>query len=71
MSESRVRENRTHGSIGGRWGGAAHGTTEHTPARETDGTEPVYLQAHQTSGLPHILGRWWPDPETLLGTRGS
>jgi hypothetical protein len=41
MSESRVRENRMHGSIGGRWGGDAHGETEHAPTRETGGTEPV------------------------------
>jgi hypothetical protein len=41
MSESRVRENRMHGSIGGRWGGDAHGETEHAPGRETTGTEPA------------------------------
>jgi hypothetical protein len=28
MSESRVRENRMHGSIGGRWRGRSHGVTE-------------------------------------------
>ena len=41
MSESRVRENRTHGSIGGRWGGNAHGETEPAPSGETRRIEPV------------------------------
>jgi hypothetical protein len=43
MSESRVRENRMHGSIGGCWGGDDHGEPEYAPDRETGGTEPGHL----------------------------
>ena len=46
MSESRVRENRTHGLIGGRWGGRRHGETERALDRETGGTEPVRPAGH-------------------------
>jgi hypothetical protein len=41
MSESRVRENRMHGSIGGRWPDDDHGETEHAPPGEIRRTEPV------------------------------
>jgi hypothetical protein len=40
-----VRENRTHGSIGGRWGGDAHGETETAPPGKPDGLSPSDLQA--------------------------
>jgi hypothetical protein len=50
-SESRVRENRMHGSIGGCWGG------NHDPGRdgrETLGPAPdAGILGGRTSGLPH------------------
>ena len=54
MSESRVRENRMHGSIGGCWGGGDQGEPEHAPGRKTGGTEPGRpTAASRTSGLPY------------------
>jgi hypothetical protein len=68
MSESRVRENRTHGSIGGRW---RHGTNLRGPlvpgrcAEKRHHNGPVGTSTaatnRQASGLPHhgsIGGRW-------------
>jgi hypothetical protein len=40
-----VRENRTHGSIGGRWPDDAHGETEHAPDGKPDGLSPPDLPA--------------------------
>jgi hypothetical protein len=54
-----VRENRTHGSIGGRWGGNAHGETETAPVwgNPPDRARPTYKR-HRTSGLPHHTSEW-------------
>ena len=56
MSESRVPENGTHGSIGGRWGGRSHGVTESMhPTGKPAGLSP--------SDLPELLNQ---RPTSLL-----
>ena len=55
MSESRVPENGTHGSIGGRWGSV---TDDDRDERETFGPAlDVGVTDYRTSGLPHRADR--------------
>ena len=54
MSESRVRENRMHGSIGGRWGGVtvpAEKSDEPEGLRSTPGTRTTKPAAYLTDSL--------------------
>jgi hypothetical protein len=44
VSESRVRENCTHGSKGGRWGGGRPGRVERAPEGKPEGLSPSDLQ---------------------------
>ena len=57
MSESRVRENRMHGSIGGRWGGVtvpAEKSDEPEGLRSTPGTRTTKPAAYLTDSLSVI-----------------